>query len=332
MRHADEEALTSAEKTELDSLKAGPQGGETIPITKELLSWLSGVAATAKGTPEKEKAAAEKDTPTSDTVAPTETGNSLPPQKAGHTYKEEKVEGTAFVKGAGDAHEVDITDVRQGQLGDCYFLAILAAIARAKPDFIKNMVKDNGNGTYTVTFHTYQGISGLFGSRSGQSVVVNNTFWTDGSGNPAYAKKGDTTSTGSPELWVMIIEKAWAQLNGGFAQIEGGSSGSSESWGAVTGNDATHIAPGDLSDADLAKKIEDSFKAKVPVIFHSVSGDDKAKKLAKNGVIGNHEYALNAAGGGKFTLYNPWGSQHLVDVDAAFIKENFQRMRILKLD
>ena len=51
-----------------------------------------------------------------------------------------------------------------------------------------------------------------FGSRSNQSVTVDSKFWTDGSGNPVYAKKGDTDAGGKPELWVMVIEKAWAKL------------------------------------------------------------------------------------------------------------------------
>lgn len=335
MKHADDNAraLSPTEQSQLDAIKTGPQGGEQVPVTRELLAWLSGVAGPGPAAEQTgmERGAAPTLAPPQAEAAVEATGDSTPAQKSGHTNKEETISGTAFVQGAGDAHEVDINDVRQGQLGDCYFLAILAAIARAKPDFIKSMVKDNGDGTYTVTFRTHQGISGLFGSRSDQTVTVNSSFWTDGSGNPAYAKKGDVTSSGTPELWVMIIEKAWAQLNGGFGSIEGGTSAAGGSWGAVTGNDATHLAPGDFSDADLTKKIESAFTSKQPVIFHSVSGDDKAKKLAKNGVIGNHEYALNAAAGGKFTLYNPWGSQHLVDVDAAFIKENFQRVRVLKL-
>jgi hypothetical protein len=321
MKHANEDAaLTSTEQATLSSLHGGPQVGEKLPVTRELLSWLSGVSGPAPTT-----AAAKPGA-----EAPI-AGDTLPSQKSDHTGKEEKIEGSLFVKGGGDANEVDINDVRQGALGDCYFMAILASIARVKPDFIKNMVKDNGDGTFTVTFHTHQGVSGLFGSRSNQSVIVDNTFWTDGKGNPQYSKKGDTSSTGSPELWVMVIEKAWAKLNGDYASIEGGKVGG-DPWATATGNTPTQLAPGDLSDVELTKKIEDAFTSKQPVIFHSITGDgDAGKKLAKNGVIGNHEYALNAASGGKFTLYNPWGSQHLVDVDAAFIKANFQRVRLLKV-
>lgn len=42
--------------------------------------------------------------------------------------------------------------VDQGNIGNCYFMAALAAVADTDPQAIKEMIKDNGDGTYTVTF------------------------------------------------------------------------------------------------------------------------------------------------------------------------------------
>ena len=98
----------------------------------------------------------------------------------------------------------------------------------------------------------------------------------------------------------------------------------------MTGQSPDYIDPSDFSDAELDAKLDEAWKAKRPVIFWS-HGDGSAKKLAKAGVITNHEYALNAAGGGKYTLYNPWGYQHLENVDAAFIKLHFQKVRLLSV-
>lgn len=42
--------------------------------------------------------------------------------------------------------------VRQGKVGDCYFEGSLAAVAQKHPELIQKMIKDNGDGTYTVTF------------------------------------------------------------------------------------------------------------------------------------------------------------------------------------
>ncbi len=60
---------------------------------------------------------------------------------------------TAFVQGSGDEHVVDPMDVDQGSLGDCYFVASMAAVARANPDAIKELLVDNGDGTFDVTLY-----------------------------------------------------------------------------------------------------------------------------------------------------------------------------------
>ena len=312
MKHTHEDTKLSAQESDaLAQIQAGPQSGEVLPVTRDLLRWLSGSTA-----------AVEPKAPAN--------GNKLPAKTSDQKdAKEEKVDGTLFAKGAGDANEVDINDVQQGQVGDCYFVAVLAAIARVRPDFIKSMIKDNGDGTYTVTFHTKQGFSGLFGSRSNKSVTVDSKFWTDGKGNPVYAKKGDTAADGKPELWVMVVEKAWAKLHGSYTDIEGGKV-DDDAREAVTGKDVDYVDPTDFTDAELTKKVEAAWKAKKPVIFWS-RGDEKSKKLTKNGVVTNHEYALNGVSGGKFNLYNPWGYNHLTDVDAAFIKTNFQKVRFLSM-
>lgn len=42
--------------------------------------------------------------------------------------------------------------VKQGGLGSCYFHSPIAALAKSNPKKIPPMIKDNGDGTYTVTF------------------------------------------------------------------------------------------------------------------------------------------------------------------------------------
>lgn len=239
----------------------------------------------------------------------------------------EEVKGEAFVQGKDDAKKVNINDVKQGSLGDCYFLATLAAVARVRPDMIEKMVKDNGDGTWTVTF-TDVGV--LW--NSAETVTVDSKFWVDG-GDPVYAKKGDVGEKG-PELWVMVIEKAWAQLHGGYGKILGGDSGKRDAWEAVTGQSASHEEPSDYSADELFEAVKKHFDAKKPAIFWSNKPEgEAAKKQEKDGVVGNHEYVLNGVNGDAktFDLYNPWGSKHLNGVDAAFIQKHFQRVRFLQV-
>ena len=82
---------------------------------------------------------------------------------AGGTYRQ--MAGQLFVGGA------TYTDIKQGYLGDCYFMASLAEIALKNPSAITNMFIVNGDGTYTVKF--YNGGSGLL--RHGRLVLAHRT-------------------------------------------------------------------------------------------------------------------------------------------------------------
>ena len=102
-----------------------------------------------------------------------------------------------------------MTDVVQGNLGDCYFLAGLAAVADDTPHAIRQSVVDFHDGTYGVRFgnNFYRVDSDL--------PVASSTSRT-----PSYAKLGANNS-----MWVAIMEKAFAHYRKGsnsYASIESG--------------------------------------------------------------------------------------------------------------
>jgi Calpain family cysteine protease len=119
------------------------------------------------------------------------------PQNTSYEYKTR--EEALFAKGEGHTHQVSHTDINQGDLGDCYLLAAIAAAAKTDPQRLKDMITDHGDGTYTVRF-------------AEKTIKVDNRLPTAEGGNLAYASWGKD----SPELWVAIIEKAYAKMQGGY--------------------------------------------------------------------------------------------------------------------
>jgi len=109
------------------------------------------------------------------------------------------------------------TDTAQGALGDCFFIASMAAIANASPQAIKDAIQfDARSGKYTVRFYeeTQSGMKPVY-------ITVDSYLPTE-KGNrkdPAYA--GDP---GGP-LWPAIMEKAYAQWKGGYDVIGEGGTG-----------------------------------------------------------------------------------------------------------
>ena len=114
-----------------------------------------------------------------------------------------------FPNGAVFEGGVEPNDINQGQLGDCYFLAALSSLAefedRVKAMFVTKEV--NAAGIYMVR---------MFINGNEQPVIVDDFLPVKKNGSCAFATSKDG------ELWVSILEKAWAKLHGTYARTEGG--------------------------------------------------------------------------------------------------------------
>lgn len=215
-----------------------------------------------------------------------------------------KVRGRPFIKEEDDQDEIAMDDVSQGRLGDCYFVASLAAIAHSNPQAIRRMIKDNGDGTYKVTFH------------EGGEVVVDDQFPMQG-GQVAYAGPGDQDARGDKELWVMLIEKAWAKLKGGYEQIRGSKvrMKSEDAMEALTGNKTTTVYTSSKDEATLLEILARAADKRLPMTAGVYTQDrfdqETLRKMRAQGVHANHAYAVVAVNRTKGTieLYNPWGKE-----------------------
>jgi hypothetical protein len=128
-------------------------------------------------------------------------GKDLPMAKSrdrATTFGYQAAAGGLFVGGARP------TDIRQGDLGDCYFLSALSAVARQDPARIAQMFTDNGDGTYTVR---------LFKDGHAEYVTVDKRLPVNADGKFPFANKGGTAAAAGNELWVALAEKAYAQFN-----------------------------------------------------------------------------------------------------------------------
>jgi Calpain family cysteine protease/RTX calcium-binding nonapeptide repeat (4 copies) len=101
-------------------------------------------------------------------------------------------------------------DIFQGNVGDCYFMARLSAIAMQEPEYIRKLVAPLGDGSYAVRFY-----------RNGQPdyVRVDSDFWAH-DGALLYAREGQEGA-----IWVPVVEKAFAiarRDQGSYESISGG--------------------------------------------------------------------------------------------------------------
>ena len=238
----------------------------------------------------------------------------------GKRYK--VVKGQLYIAEPNDVRQIEPEDIDQEHVGTCYFLASLAAVARDHPQAIRNMITDNKNGTYTVTFYENKGSFYKPGYEPVKVTVDNKLpFYAlkGGKGHWEYltAKPADVSKAG-PELWVAIAEKAYAKWKGGYPDIEGGYP--VKALPEITGVEAKQHSTSAFSDKDLLAQISNALAAGHPVTACAIPS--KAEELRdlffpigkaireSLDVYYSHAYTVMAVNGNLIKLRNPWGTNH----------------------
>lgn len=204
--------------------------------------------------------------------------------------------GTLFVNGA------SAEDVVQGSIANCYMVAAFAAVAKQSPEVIENAITDNKDGTFTVRFHDNVG----YGSSGGMKEITVDGELPLGMGSAKYAKGSDRA-----ELWVPLLEKAFAQWKGNYDAIgNGGHTG--EVMTALTGRRSSYV---DLSatyvtDDQVFGQIKSTLD-RGGAVCAGTHGKERTDLYTNSGMYAWHAYTVmgvSEENGVKYVeLRNPWG-------------------------
>ncbi|CAL5425722.1 unnamed protein product [Camellia sinensis] len=194
------------------------------------------------------------------------------------------------------------SDVCQGRLGDCWFLSAVAVLTEVSQ--ISEVIitpEYNEEGIYTVRFC----IQGEW-----VPVVIDDWIPCESPGKPAFA-----TSRKGNELWVSILEKAYAKLHGSFEALEGGlvqdalvdlTGGAGEEIDMRSAQAQIDLASGRLWSQLLRFKQEGFLLG-----AGSPSGSDV--HISSSGIVQGHAYSLlqvREVDGHKLVqIRNPWANE-----------------------
>jgi hypothetical protein len=231
---------------------------------------------------------------------------------------------TLYLTEPGNTTAISASDLYQGQMGDCFLISSIGEIALEKPVAISNMIKVNSNGTETVTLYTASNgqLPGYSTSAFRPiSINVTNVF-------PTYSVNNGKTQDvvgGVKEIWPQVLEKAYATLNGGYANISNGGS-PVLAMEELTGQKASFIAPASLTYASLEKYIS----AGDMIVMDTSS----ASKLPYN-LVSDHAYMFEkvtgANGAAMVTLLNPWGYDQPAAIPLSQLSKAFVEIDIGKV-
>jgi calpain-15 len=124
---------------------------------------------------------------------------------------------------------IDAGDIAQGALGDCWLLAAVAATAEEHPEIIKSLFltqEAEPCGCYRLRLYDIK-------HYRWRTFTIDDRIPVDAHGRPYFSKpNGD-------EMWVALLEKAFAKMWGSYAALEGG--WASVAFEAFTGNERVDL-------------------------------------------------------------------------------------------
>eukprot|EP00743_Colponemidia_sp_Colp-15_P010872 GILK01012038.1.p1 GENE.GILK01012038.1~~GILK01012038.1.p1 ORF type:complete len:1948 (-),score=270.98 GILK01012038.1:81-5924(-) len=239
---------------------------------------------------------------------------------------------------------IEPKDINQGKLGDCWFLSALSVLA-TRPDDLKRVfhpdcMSFNQEGIYAMRFY-----------KNGKPRIVivdeffpceptnynNNTTNNDNINNtinnnddvininvnnnkkkdiyrPVFSTMGELADGQlNAELWVMLLEKAYAKLHRSYEAIEGGFV--DQALVDLTGGASEHIS---FDDAYVREEIANGFLWKRLLRYYEMgyllgcgshAGSDA--NVSQRGIVENHAYAVlevrQVYEYRLIQLRNPWG-------------------------
>lgn len=203
---------------------------------------------------------------------------------------------------------IDPNDINQGALGNCWFLAAIASVAE-NPALIRRLFA-------TKEYNTH-GLYQLWICKNGEwvKVTVDDYIPCYPNGGPMFCRaSGD-------ELWVLLLEKAYAKVHGNYCQLRAGfvSHGMEDLTGAPTRD---YRFPKERHNYDAIKDFAEDLWQKLTyadnrgwIMCGGTPGVDKFTEGGgpneTHGIVPGHAYSVIACkeyeGIRLMNIRNPWG-------------------------
>jgi len=223
---------------------------------------------------------------------------------------------------------IDASQMNQGNLNDCWFIASVTASTQQDSSFVLDHLRRNPNGTVTVTLYD--------GDGNPHQVTVTAQLPLNSSGEPAFAHGSDG------ELWPAYYEKAFALAyngdDGGAPDDHGGDEFDRAENGTYAGTewDHTDAAPPYVTGQEARgidttyDDVKSSFDAGHPVIVASRDNTDNVPSDQESSYHTRHVYYVEGFEDGEIVLGNPWGADYPeVRMSPEEFEENFSDAREL---
>ena len=196
-------------------------------------------------------------------------------------------------------NKTSISDVQQGELGDCYFLSVLSALSenpeRIKKLIPKSKISDKGIYECNVFLHGYE-----------IPIVIDDYFPVIENEDNNIAFAGINQE--SKSIWPLLLEKVWAKCNLSYEDIINGNSADAFQFLSPAPFDTYYHSNDNKSLFDI---IDNSIKKNYIVVSDiTLTENTNLDYLSKMGLLTNHAYNI---------------------IDTVTLKQNSAEVKLLKI-
>ncbi len=247
-----------------------------------------------------------------------------PPKTSPESDRTSQFPNLAKFKGKYQPLFVDVNDVEQGEVPNCYLLANMVALAKTNPDEMTKYIRPKEKGVYEVTIYVNSQPNAQInqGSRTPVTLTVDDILPPSNYGKSAFAQQGQVNVFGEVALWLMLIEKAYAIYKGTYdASLW---NRPEEAISQLTSNSSDTYSTDKFSDRQIANIINTALVKSLSVTTATASMSENAKERAANinrGITERTTYNIKKVDPSSLTisLQSSWGSAY--DVNNLSISE-----------
>lgn len=200
--------------------------------------------------------------------------------------------------------------VRQGASPDCFYLAPIASLAGSQPQELAKMIKDNKDGTFTVTFPGDVAHPQTVKRPNDAELAVYAKASENGVWAPVLEKAFMSYLESNPEARKKALSEDDAAAGGTGRNVLSEGGRVTFAMELLTGKSVSMIVPaGDISSgATVAENVSGNLGKSLPVVAAVKEGNSYAESL---GLPTGYHHAYSVLGydekSGTYTIRNPYG-------------------------
>jgi hypothetical protein len=236
----------------------------------------------------------------------------------------------------GDNPGINANDVRQGAVGNCYFMAAVRALTIRDWTAIKRLFHEHEDGSISVALYEPDPTEGFEEPTSFSWKWVNypaSDMLSRGFDTADFS--GDVDDDGNLEIWTLLLERRFMESQY-FQVLE--HAGQLNAWKALTGCEGSFYSFDGMSDEGILAVVQEYLSTGDSLLIAATqavfSGGAHYVVANSDGqyVFSHHAYNVESATADGVFLENPWGHDDVRPLETDLLDETLAGLYVFEIN